>query len=70
MWLREGHMPGDPIECREHAKSCLQLAAEAHNPQAKETFESLAHTWLLLAADLESARALLKQWGSSVQRPS
>jgi hypothetical protein len=66
MWLEEGHMPGDPSECREHAKSCLQLAAEAHSSQAKETFESLAESWLRLAADLESARALLKEWGSSV----
>jgi hypothetical protein len=48
----------------------LQLAAEAHSSQAKETFESLAESWLRLAADLESARALLKEWGSSVQRPS
>ena len=56
-------MPGDPSECREHAKSCLQLAAEAHSSQAKETFESLAGTWLRLAADLEQSRALLEEWG-------
>jgi hypothetical protein len=56
-------MPGDPSECREHAKSCLQLAAEAHSSQSKETFESLAETWLRLAADLEQARALLEEWG-------
>jgi hypothetical protein len=54
-------MPGDPSECREHAKNCLELAAQAHNRQAKETFQSLAETWLRLAADLEAARASLKQ---------
>jgi hypothetical protein len=43
-------MPGNPHECRKHAQT-LRLAAEAHNPQAKETFESLAETWLRLAAD-------------------
>jgi hypothetical protein len=63
-------MPGDPGECREHAKTCLRLAAEAHSSQAKETFESLAESWLRLAADLEAAKALLAQWGSSSQRPS
>jgi len=57
-------MPGDPSECREHAKNCLELAAEAHSQQAKETFQSLAETWLRLAADLEAARASLKQWGA------
>jgi hypothetical protein len=63
-------MPGDPRECRERAKSCLRLAAEAHSLQAKETFESLAETWLRLAADLEAAKDLLKQWGSLPQKPS
>jgi hypothetical protein len=63
-------MPGDPSECREHAKNCLRLAAEANNQQAKETFESLVETWLRLAADLEAAKALLKQWGSTPQKPS
>jgi hypothetical protein len=63
-------MPGDPNECREHAESCLRLAAETHNPQAKETFESLAQTWLRLAADLEAAKALLQQWGSAPEKPT
>jgi hypothetical protein len=70
MWPGEGYMPGDPSECREPRQDCLRLAAEAHNPQAKETFESLAKTWLRLAADLEAAKALLKQWGSTPQKPS
>jgi hypothetical protein len=62
-------MPGDPNQCREHAKNCLRLV-EAVNPQTKETFESLAKTWLRLAADLEAARALLKEWGSASKMPS
>jgi hypothetical protein len=66
MWLGEGHMPGDPNECREHAESCLRLAAETHNPQAKETFESLAQTWLRLAVDLEAALV----WGSCIDPDS
>jgi hypothetical protein len=66
----EGHMPGDPSECREHAKTCLRLAAEAHNPQAKQTFKNLAETWLRVAADLEAAKALLKQWGSAPEKPA
>jgi hypothetical protein len=63
-------MPGDPSDCREHAKASLRLAAEAHNPQAKQTLESLAQTWLRLAADLEAAKALLKQWNSAPQKHS
>jgi hypothetical protein len=63
-------MAGDPSECRKHAKACLRLAAEAHSPQAKETFENLAETWLRLAADLDAAKALLTQWGSGSQKPS
>jgi hypothetical protein len=56
-------MPGDPRECREHAKTCLWLAAETTTPEARQVFEDLAGTWLRLAADLESSTALIKEWG-------
>jgi hypothetical protein len=56
-------MPGDPSECREHAKNCLRMASEAPSPLAKARFENLAETWMRLATDLEHARALLEQWG-------
>jgi hypothetical protein len=56
-------MPGNPQECREHAKRCLQTAAEATSPLAKARFQQLADTWMRLATDLEHARALLEQWG-------
>ena len=56
-------MPGDPKECREHAKNCSRLASEAKTEHARETFENLARTWLRLAVDLENAQALLDQWG-------
>jgi len=61
-------MPGDPRECREHAKHCLMLAAEAHTVVAKERFESLANTWLRLASDLEHTRTLLLEWGEGGSR--
>ena len=32
-------MPGDPEECREHAKHCLELAKQAASPLAKAQFE-------------------------------
>jgi len=35
-------MPGNPHECRDHAKNCLRLAAEAASPAAKERFQVLA----------------------------
>ncbi len=56
-------MPGDPKECREHAKNCLKLAAEATNEAAKLRFEQLAQTWMRLATDLEAAMTLLEEWG-------
>jgi hypothetical protein len=57
-------MPGDPKECREYAKRCLELASDAPpSSLAKARFEDLAKTWIRLATDLEHAEALLKQWG-------
>jgi hypothetical protein len=50
-------MPGDPKECREHAKNCLRLAEMATSEQARETFHDLAKTWLKLAFDLERSPA-------------
>ena len=56
-------MPGDPKECREHAKCCLELAESAPSLIAKMRFEGLAHSWLRMANDLEHAKALLEHWG-------
>ena len=35
-------MPGDPKECREHAKRCLEIAANAPSQLEKAKFEELA----------------------------
>jgi hypothetical protein len=56
-------MPGDPNECREHAKHCLELAESAPPLIAKIRFQGLAHSWLRLADDLDHAEALLEHWG-------
>ena len=56
-------MPGDPKECRTHAKNCLRLAAEARTESDKEHFEMLAKRWSAMAADLEVTHALLRAWG-------
>ena len=62
-------MSGNPQECREHAKDCLELASEAPpSSLAKARFEELAKTWIWLAKDLEHANALLKHWGDSKLR--
>jgi hypothetical protein len=47
-------MPGNPQECRANAKRCLELAKAAGMPTSRETFESLAQTWLALATDYEA----------------
>ena len=52
-------LPGDPQECRKHARNCLQLAEASANAEITRTFVDLAHSWTELALDLESAQALL-----------
>jgi hypothetical protein len=52
-------MPGDPKECRKHARNCLRFAEASANAEITRTFVDLAHSWTRLALDLESAQALL-----------
>jgi len=55
-------MPGNPIECREQAKRCLQLAAETNSALTKAQFENLAQTWMRLAGEIDRTEALLAHW--------
>jgi hypothetical protein len=57
-------VPGNPIECREHAKRCLEMAAQASSQLAKAQLEDLAQTWMRLASDLDRTKALLATWGA------
>lgn len=57
-------MPGDPNECREHAKRCWALAAETKNPVLQESLTDLAQQWARIATDLEATRRLLDAWGT------
>ena len=63
-------MPGDPKECREHAKNCRSMADAAVSPMAKARFEDLARTWIRLANDLEHAKALVEHWGDPMRSNS
>jgi hypothetical protein len=63
MWPKEGPMPGNPKECREHAKRCLQLAQETKNPVLKESLTDIAGQWTRLATDLEVTTLLLDEMG-------
>ena len=56
-------MPGDPRECREHAKRCWALASEVTNPALKESLVEAAQRWSRLAVDLEAVHVLLDEWG-------
>jgi hypothetical protein len=38
-------MPGDPKECRKHARNCLRLAEASANAEITRTFVDLAHSW-------------------------
>ena len=55
-------MPGDPNECREHAKRCWALASETKNPELRDSLTDLAQRWARLATDLEVTLKLLEQW--------
>ena len=57
-------MPGDPKECRENAKRCLEFAQTARTEADRERFEGLAQRWLALATDFEAASVLLGKWSS------
>ena len=58
-------MPGDPEECRQHAKRCWALAGEAKNPEIKSSLVEIAQRWTALAADLEATHKLLKALGDA-----
>jgi hypothetical protein len=62
-------MPGDPTECREHARECQRLANKAASERTREIFENLARTWLRVANDLERSKALLDTWGADAMLP-
>lgn len=52
-------MPGDPNECREHAKCCLKHAAVASNTMVRDNFLTLAQSWMRLARELDASERLL-----------
>jgi hypothetical protein len=55
-------MPGDPDECRAHARSCAAIAERARTPEHRQRLKELEQTWLKLAADLEANQALLEAY--------
>jgi hypothetical protein len=61
-------MPGDPKECREHAKRCWVLASEVTNPALKESLVAAAQRWSRLAVDHEAVHILLEEWGPKDMR--
>ena len=60
-------MPGNPHECRENAKRCVELAKAAGTRTSRENFEELAQTWMALATDYEATNALLTSLSASSQ---
>jgi hypothetical protein len=52
-------MTGDPTQCRDYAAQCSEMAAKARNPEHKRMLTNLAQSWLSIANELESSRALL-----------
>ena len=58
-------MPGNPQECRDNAKRCLELAQASSMQTGKERFAELALTWLALARDYEATNLLIADFGAS-----
>ena len=56
-------MPGDPKECREHAKRCLEMASETKHLPLKDSLIDIANHWMRLATELEATKRLLAEWG-------
>ena len=56
-------MPGDPKQCREQARCCLQHAATAASPMVRDNFLSLAESWSRLARELEASKRFLEALG-------
>ena len=52
-------MPGDPKQCREHAKRCWALASEITNPVLKESLTDVCQRWAVLVAELETIHSLV-----------
>jgi hypothetical protein len=63
-------MFGNPQECKEHAKECLEQARSAPTLLVMTKFEGLAHSWLRLAEDLECAEALLERLKAPTRKAS
>jgi hypothetical protein len=55
----EAKMPGDPKECRQRALNCMFEVKVARTPQERESFATLARSWIKLAEELEWTQALL-----------
>jgi hypothetical protein len=56
----EPKMPGDPKECRQHAKRCGEFARLARTQEDRDRFSSLQMNWLTLATELDHMGALIK----------
>ena len=63
-------MFGNPQECREHAKECVEQARSAPTLLVMTKLERLAHFWLRLADELESLEAVLRRLKRLEQKAS
>ena len=52
-------MPGDPKECREHARRCAELAKVATTQEAREQFLSLQMSWIRARRRSRHAKAFI-----------
>jgi hypothetical protein len=51
----------DAKECREHARTCMEQAAEATDPTVRQRLSETAQGWARLAADLAQLEERLEK---------
>ena len=68
-------MPGDPNECRKHARNCLRIAEASANAEITRTFVDFAHSAAPLGgvclwhkADMLKALTNVRFWAQSGHR--
>jgi len=58
----------EPLQCREHAKECLALAAQTTNPLLKQRLQETAQGWMRLATDLARYNNQPAVWADRMKR--
>ena len=62
-------MPAEPMQYRENASRCAELAERASDAQLREVLKLLARRWVQMATQLECAQTLKAEQNPSDRKP-